>query len=381
MVLTNPPAVVELFFNEPVSLAGRSVRVVGPDGRGADRGPVRLAGPQLSVGVDAAQAGTYLVAWRVISADTHPARGTFTFSVGRASRLPGEVPGGGGGAGSAIGLALQVLARWMHFAGYALGFGSFAFQATVLRPLGVVAGEAERRVWQLVGAGVVLLLLAEPLALLAQASSLGAAGALDPEVTSAALESSFGRVLAQRFGAALLLWVLMGAARGGSVRATLGVAILGVALAYVDGEAAHAIGSRPAWLGMSTNTLHLAAMGAWVGGVTALLRVWRLPEIAGARREVTARVAGMSTAALSVLLVTGVVMAVQHLAGPVDLLTNAYGRTLSVKLGMVCLVLLLAFAATRRSPALRAAWWTREAAALFGVLVLAGLLVSLPPPR
>ncbi len=379
-MLASPSTMVQLFFSEPVSLVGRSIRVIGPDGRGADRGPVLAAGSRLTVGVDAAQPGTYLVAWRVISVDTHPARGTFVFSVGRASRPPSEVPGAGG-AGSTLGLALQALARWMHFIGYALGFGTFAFQVAVLRPLGLRGGEAERRGWSLVTAGVALLLLAEPLALLAQTSSLGTWGAIDPEVTSAALESSFGRVLAQRVGAALLLWVLLGTVRGGSVRATVGVAILGLALAWVDGEAAHAAGTRPAWLGLGVNTLHLAAMGEWVGSLAALLRVWRLPELAPVRGEAAARTGGMSAAALGVLLITGAVMAVQHLAAPGDVLTSAYGRTLALKLGMVCAALLLALAAARRPPAQRAPWWTREAAALLGVLALAGLLVSLPPPR
>ncbi len=371
---------MQLFFSEPVSLVGRSIRVIGPNGRGADRGPVRAAGPRLTVGVAAAQPGTYLVAWRVISADTHPSRGTFAFSVGRASRLPSEVPGTGG-AGSALGLALQALARWTHFIGYALGFGAFAFHVVVLRPLGLGGSEVERRVWSLVTAGVVLLLLAEPLAFLAQTSSLGTWGIIDPEVTSAALESSFGRVLAQRFGAALLLWVLLGALRNGSARAAVGVAVLGLALAFVDGEAAHAVGTRPVWVGLGVNTLHLAAMGTWAGGVAALLGVWRLPELAAARSAAAVRTGGMSAAALGVLLVTGAVMAVQHLASPGDVLASAYGRTLGLKLGMVCVALLLALAAARRSQAERLPWWTREAAVLLSVLALAGLLVSLPPPR
>jgi len=380
-VLAAPPTAVRLFFNERVSLVGRGVRVLGPDGRRVERGPVRLDGPQMTVGVDAAEAGTYLVTWRVVSTDTHPARGTFAFSVGHASSLPRGMSATGGG--STRDLLLQALARSAHFVGYALGFGAFAFQVIVLHPLGPGASDAERRVRQLVGAGVVLLLAAEPLALLAQTSSLGAGagGALDPEVVSGALDSSFGRVLAQRLGAALLLWVLLGGARDASVRATLAVAILGLALAFVDGKAAHAAGPRPAWLGLGMNTLHVAAMGVWVGGVAALLSVWRLPAVAGCRREVAARLGRVSAAALSVLVVTGTVMAVQHLAGLIDFLASAYGRTLGVKLGMLCVVLLLAAAAVRAPSARRGLWWVREAAALFGVLALAGLLVSLPPPR
>ncbi len=398
-VLPSPPTTVRLFFNERVSPVGRGVRVLGPDGRRVDRAVIRLEGSQMAVAIDAAAAGTYLVTWRVVSRDTHPARGAFAFSVGHASRPPGGgLAAGGAGARSGtswMDLALQALARAMHFAGYALGFGAFAFQVLVLSPLAPGAGAAERRVWRLVSAGVVLLLAAEPLALLAQTSSLGEGSAFDAEVIGGALESSFGRVLAQRLGAALLLWVLLGLStgpgrrgRGGSIRADATVAILGVALAFIDGEAAHAPGARPVWVGMGANTLHVAAMGAWAGGVAALLSVWWLPEMAGspheggqARGEVAARAGRVFAASLGVLAVTGTVMAVQHLGGPFEVLTNGYGRTLGVKLVMICVAMLLALAAMRVSLAKRGRWWGWETGALTAVLALAGLLVSLPPPR
>jgi hypothetical protein len=47
----------------------------------------------------------------------------------------------------------------------------------------------------------------------------------------AVLDSSFGRVLAQRLAAAILLWVLAGAIRSGALRAAWTVPLLGVALA------------------------------------------------------------------------------------------------------------------------------------------------------
>jgi copper transport protein len=229
--------------------------------------------------------------------------------------------------------------------------------------------------------GVVLLLIAEPVALLAQTTSLDASGALDPETMSGALESSFGRVLAQRLGAALLLWVLLGAAHDGSIRAAQAIGILGLAVAFVDGEAAHAAGGRPAWLGLGVNTLHMAAMGAWIGGMAALLSVWRLPALAPSFPEVARRMGRVAAAALAVLAATGTVMAIQHFTRPGDALASAYGRTLDVKVGLLCVAVGLAATAARTEPAQRARWWGREAAVLAVVLGLAGLLVSLPPPR
>jgi len=384
VVLPGVPSAVRLTFNEPVELVGRGVRVLAPTGRRVDRGPARASGSVVTMPLDPAGAGTYVVVWRVIARDTHPSQGIFAFSVGRPS-----VPAGGAvtaasqGAGSISGLILQVAARALHLIGYALSFGVLAFRQTVLRSLGLAAGaDVNRRIWRLVGIGVLALLIAEPLALVAQTSSLGAGtrGPLDPEAIGDVLDSSFGRVLAQRLGAALLLWVLVGATGTGPDRAVGAALLLGVAVACIDGQAAHAAGARPEWLGLGLNTLHVAAMGAWVGGVVGLLGVWRIGSLAARRRQIAVRTGRVAIASLAVLAGTGTGMAAQHLAGISSLFNTTYGRALAAKLGVLLVAAALAWAATHAPEDRRRAWWVREAAALLAVLALAGLLASLPPP-
>ncbi|HYM97684.1 MAG TPA: copper resistance protein CopC, partial [Candidatus Sulfotelmatobacter sp.] len=117
-VLDAIPSTVILDFSEPVTAAGRGISVYGPDGRLAGVGGVRTQGAQMSVGVaPSAAQGTFAVVWTVVSEDTHPSRGEFTFSVGHAS--PVRAPGFGGDVGlaSPVGLALQALGRWLHFVG------------------------------------------------------------------------------------------------------------------------------------------------------------------------------------------------------------------------------------------------------------------------
>ncbi|HTD46085.1 MAG TPA: copper resistance protein CopC [bacterium] len=382
-VLPHAPAGVRLLFNEPVVLVGRGVHVLAPSGRRVERGPARVSGAEVTVGVDAAGEGTYRVIWRVIAQDTHPSQGAFAFSVGRAGVPPGSAASTGApGVGPITGLILQAYARALHLAGYALSFGVLAFRKMVLEPLALTGDETERRVWRLAGAGVVALLAAEPLALLAQTVSLsaGTGQPLDPEVLGGALDSSFGRVLAQRLGAALLLWVLVGAASAGPARAAAAALILGLALAFVDGEAAHAVGARPSWLGLGLNTLHEAAMGAWVGGLVGLLSVWRVPTVAVRRVEIAARTGRLAAWSAVALVATGAGMAAQHLRGPADLVATAYGETLAAKLILFLAALGLAWGAARVAIDRRPRAWIREAAVLLTVLVLAGLLASLPPP-
>jgi copper transport protein len=385
-VLRRMPSTVRLWFNEPVAPAGRGVRVFGPDGRRVDAGPVEAAGARVSVLIRGGTPGTYLVVWRVIAADTHPAEGAFPFSLLRPSRPALGVPDADTGRRSAIGLALQALGRAVHFAGFALSAGVFAFRQCVLAPRAPSGDSAvEQRVFRLIDVGIIALLAAEPLALAAQSLSLSAAGEppFDPDLLGASLDSSFGRVAAQRAGGALALWVLAGAARGrhaGGGAATLGVIACASGLALVDGEAAHAPGGHPLWLAFAANGAHVLGMALWAGTLAGVLVVHRQPSLAPRRREVLRAAGGMAGGGLVLLALAGAVMAVQHLTAARDLAATPYGRVLAAKVCLAAAALGCAGAAARAPLARRGIWWRREAAALLLVLALAGLLVSLPPP-
>ena len=81
----------------------------------------------------------------------------------RAPQLPG---------GSRVGVTLQALARWLSLAGFVLGFGV---------PLAAaLSGGMTERLWRLVSVGVVLMVVAEPVALLGQTTTLAPSRAFDP---------------------------------------------------------------------------------------------------------------------------------------------------------------------------------------------------------
>lgn len=363
-MLDTLPAAVDLVFTEPVTPAGRGINVYGPDGRLVSIGAARARGGGLSVSVSGSLAGTYAVVWTVVASDTHPSRGEFTFSVGHAS--PVRAPGfGGGDVGlvSPVGLVLQSLGRWLHFAGFALGVGAATFALFVAR---------DPRTLRLAGFGVALLLVAEPLALFAQTASLDPSQTFDGDALTGALASPFGRVLGLRLGGALLLWAVLGAL--GPALSGLGspptatrktemlrwaVPGLGVALALVDATAAHATPALPQPVGLLLNALHVAAMGVWLGGVAAFVM---------APSGGFGRLAGWS---LGLLVVSGAALALLHFSSPLELLTTPYGAALAVKLPLVAIGLFFAWRARRR--------W--ELATLLVVIAAASVVVSLPPPR
>jgi copper transport protein len=378
VVVAAPPSVIRLTFNEPVQPIGRGIRVVAPSGRRVERGPARASGRSVSVDVDAAERGTYAVSWRVVSGDAQPERGRFAFSVGRSTATPALLPGDGRTA-SGSGSVLAIVGRALHFLGYALGFGSLAFRWFVLRPFDAPHVAAlDRALWRLPRLGVVALLVAEPLVVLGYALRLGIAS--DADVLGDVLESRVGLVTGQRLGIALALWAMLTALEtGASVTLKLALA-LGIALAVIDGQAVHATNVRPMAAGLATNAVHVAAMGAWVGVVIALLVAWGVPSVAPLRGVLAKRTGRVAIVASLVAVGSGALLSFQHLTGPGDLAATGYGRVIVAKLATLIVVLALAMAARGRAFRARERWWRGELAALVALLLLAAALVSLRPP-
>jgi copper transport protein len=211
---------------------------------------------------------------------------------------------------------------------------------------------------RLANAGVALLLVAEPLALLAQTASLDPAQTFDGDALTSALASPFGRVLALRLASALLLWAILGGLRQ-APWLRWSVPGLGLGLALADATAAHAIPALPQPLGLLLNAVHVFAMGTWVGGLAA----FALAPTGG-----FGRVAAWSAA---LLVLSGVALALLHLGQWHDLMVTAYGEGLLVKVPLVAIALYAARLGRRR--------W--ELGALAAVLAAAAIIVSLPPPR
>ena len=83
-VPASPPAVT-LWFTQDLEPAFSSVIVTNDAGQRVDLGNARIppgAPAELQIGLRALPRGTYTVSWHVVSVDTHPTEGTFTFEVG-----------------------------------------------------------------------------------------------------------------------------------------------------------------------------------------------------------------------------------------------------------------------------------------------------------
>jgi methionine-rich copper-binding protein CopC len=77
-----PPPAVTLNFTEPVEEAFSHVEVLDPSGNRLETGALEHPAPAtLRLPLPPLAPGDYTVRWAVVSVDTHPTEGTFTFSV------------------------------------------------------------------------------------------------------------------------------------------------------------------------------------------------------------------------------------------------------------------------------------------------------------
>lgn len=123
--LATGPARVVLTFELPAQSGFSTVVVTGPDGHTWHAGRATEAGATVVAPLrPLGPAGNYTVAWRIVSADGHPVRGTFQFTL--TTPGPGTAAAAPPGTGSAVpatGSSLATGWPWLAGAGALLAVG------------------------------------------------------------------------------------------------------------------------------------------------------------------------------------------------------------------------------------------------------------------
>ncbi|MFJ6601726.1 copper resistance CopC/CopD family protein [Streptomyces lydicus] len=380
-VVDRAPEQVALTFSEGVAMGDDSIRVLDPHGKRVDRGKLRnlCSGATVKYGTGLPPGlgnGTYTVAWQAVSADSHPVSGAFTFSVGAPSKSSAAVPqqeAGGGLVG-----ALYGIARCLAYAGFVLMAGGAAF-VVACRPAAALVRSVQRLVVQgwalLTGTTVAMLLLRTP-----YTGSGDLADVFDLGGLQQVLLTKPGAALVSRLlllaAAALFVAVLFGAfarahepaGAGGTTDAegetgavdpaeearrrkdlTFGLGIGGVivatGLAATWAMAEHAsTGLQPA-VAMPVDVLHLLAVAAWLGGLATLLvsLYWGPPV----ERTAVRRFSRIAFGSVVVLAATGVYQSWRQVGTWSALTGTAYGRLLLLKVGLVAVLVGIAWVSRR----------------------------------
>lgn len=328
-VLATQPSAVTLKWSEAVDLGDHAIRLL--DGTGeeikiasAKHGP---GGPSTAVlelppGLPD---GTYVVAWRVVSTDSHPVSGAFSFSIGAPSQVLFEADG----SSSATVRTIDAFGRGLAFLGLALALGG-AVVVFALWPAGPAPRAARKLVWGGVG-----LLLASSLVVLLMQGPYASGGSITDvfSTLSFSLGTRFGHALVARIVLALVFLVLL--VRGLRVPA----ALCGIALIFTWTLVDHSRTGVQTWLGVPVASAHLLAMAIWFGGLLVVL--------ACVHDAPVARFSRLAVVCWAVLALSGVYLAYRQTGELGALPHTVFGRLLLVKTAVAVGILALAYYSRR----------------------------------
>ncbi len=412
-VLDSPPERVVIRFTEPLEAALSEIRVLDSRGERVDLGDSALDPADLtimSVSLGTLGNGAYTVAWRNVSTvDGHSVRGAFLFSVGEplsasvASQLEDQ---------PLLQSPIEPFVRWLALVGGLALVGVLAFRLLVSTPalagmksegIGGLRAALSRNTMILAWAALALFLSMSALRLVIQASVVYDTSPLDAlagPVWSLVSETEWGRLWLMRMGFAVAAGVVLFIMRG-RVENTALVALtiaLGAGALLTISRSSHAAALLEiGGVSMLNDFIHTIAVAVWVGGLFSLAldipTAMRLLDERERRETLSAFIPRFSVVAglsVAVLALTGIYSAWTQVTVP-EALDTPYGRALTIKVGLVGLLLLIAavnlvWVRPRLSGEGRAAYWLRrlvvaEVALAVLALLSVGFLTSLEPAR
>jgi copper transport protein len=358
--LDQAPSQVRLTFSEAVDNSFSRIQLLNTKGDAVDRGDSHVApgDPQsMMVSVpDQLPDGVYTVAWRTLSAvDGHTVNGAFPLIVGP---MPAEgLPVTASAASSQATFdASTAVDRWWFSLAASAVLGILISWQVVLRPLfgrsnPAALPLAAARARRVAVISALVLLAATLYGALAQASSAAEVplwGVFGQPLIDLLSRGRFAALWWARL-ALVLIALAMLAWRG--VRRWPGqVALAATALALLTSSfTSHGAALLSgAYLGIAADWLHFLAVGAWIGGLLSLAFI--LPAAVQASQgtgdrvlaRAVARFSNLALISVVVIILTGTFQAWLEVGSWDGLIQTAYGLSVTAKIGLLVLMLVLA---------------------------------------
>jgi copper transport protein len=357
-VLGKAPLQVSAYFDELIGISADSLTVYSPGGQRVDAGQTRhVSGDEIAVGLRPNLGdGTYTAVWHVVSADTHPVDGAFTFSVGAASatHVGAVLP-----ASDAVVSDLFAVVRWLEYLCFALLGGGVAF-LIICWP----DGGRREGVGRLVLVSSFGLFASTLLGLLLQgpySQGTGLNQIFSPSLVRSALQGSLGPASEVRELLTLLAAGVASFLRPRLPAATLrfrraaGVvwALLMTAVAASWAVYDHASTGVQAPWGIPDDIIHLDAMALWVGGLAVLAGFALRGQQAQGGRAVAAvaravpRFSAIALGCVVAIVASGVYQTWREVGSWGALADTTYGRLVVAKITGLILLIELGYLARR----------------------------------
>ncbi|HEY0936689.1 MAG TPA: FixH family protein, partial [Trebonia sp.] len=351
------PQQVTASFDQPVGISAGSLTVYSPGGQRVDEDQtVHVSTYEIADSLlPGLGNGTYTAVWHVISADTHPVEGAFTFSVGTpsATHVGALLPAADTGVDD-----LFAVVRWVGYLCYAVLGGGVAFLILCWPD-----GGRRRGAGRLVTASSLGLLLSTLLGLLLQGpygAGTGLSQVFSATLIRSTLHSSLGPAsearevlsLAAAGAAGLLLPRLPAAPLRTRRLAGAGWAVLVTALAATWAVYDHASTGVQAPWGIPVDIVHLDAMALWIGGLAvlaglALRHEERNGAAAAAAAHAVQRFSAVALGCVTAIIVSGVYQTWREAGTWGALFGTTYGRLVIAKITGLILLIELGYFARR----------------------------------
>ncbi len=343
-VVTESPSEVTLTFNEPVDAPVGAIRVYDAGGERVDAGDAGTGATpeEMSVSIaDPLDDGTYMVTWRTVSADGHPIKGAFVFTVGDAvetvdNALLAELLGEDGGGPWAV---ANTVARWLAYLGGLSAAGAALFPLLIDRRGG---RSASRVVSVAATIGIAGSVLVVPF-FAAEATGLGLGAFVSGAALVDSLTSSVGLAAALRIGGLVVLMLAVRGTRHIEDRerddaVSPPLALIGTFL-VVAAELAtgHTRTVEPMWAMVLSAGVHVLAAAVWTGGLVVFgleLRRCESDEDLPAAATMVDRFSRLALITVAALALAGGVLSWVLVRAP-RAIDTPYGWTLVAKLVVV----------------------------------------------
>ena len=346
--LTAVPTKVTITFSEDVGIGAGFLKVVDGKGNTVSTGSATSNGRDVSVAMGSGLGdGSYIVSYRVTSADSHPIDGAYAFVVGDGPLVAATGSVLGGGTDGVVSDVFTV-ARWISFVGIVL-FGGLAF-LVLCWPRGRVDPRARKLIWYGwwgTTAGAVLgLILQGP-----YAAGTGMLDVLDTSLLRTTLATTYGRMLCGRLillGALAVLTVRLlrepeRTAEKARARDEDLAAICGLGVLATYGGVGHAAAGTAPTLALLSDTTHLAAASVWLGGLVMLAACLLPQRRTGELAEALPRFSKLALGCVAVLTVTGTYQAWREIWPIPALWSTTYGQILIAKVAGFLLIVAVAY--------------------------------------
>jgi copper transport protein len=386
--LQRAPGQISLAFTEPIDPKSSFIEVLDAGGNPIELGALSVSGPNMTVPLPQLQPGIYNVLWGNVSRiDGHAIRGSFPFTV---LNPDGSVPaqtntvGGFGSSSDPAPLADGIAVRALSLLGLLLVAGGALITLLAAAPEERVRRGLTMAVYA--GAGVLFVATLLNFFTIREAYS-------GVPIRDLVFNTPSGGYWLTRVGLVFLIAVANSFALEAPRRtaAALAGCVVVYLWAFTATSHAAAVGAGSAWA-RAFDVVHGTAAVAWIGAVVGLAIAARLGRGASGWHLVIPRFSLLASAAVFVLLTSGVLNAFIQVDTVSKLWETRYGVVLLVKLGIMFPLLgVAAYNATRgkhrlasRSPdeRRRFLWFTTAEVALgVGVFLMAAWLTQTTASR